>query len=82
MTNYEILCLLVAEGRLYTFGADQHGSLGLGKSGENVGTPTEVSFFSQSNLSVQQVSCGTAHTAVLTSKKIGKILRGIRLIDN
>jgi hypothetical protein len=62
-------CVAISsEGKVYTWGIAENGRLGHGhdNSNEMVSTPTCVDNFCERNLVVTMVSCGSAHTAVVT----------------
>ena len=63
--------VVTQNGELYTWGSSEGGQLGHTStedlSQELVKYPTRVEYLAEKGLSVSQVSCGEAHTVVLTS---------------
>ena len=55
----------VDEGKLYTFGENEFGKLGLNDDSENSKTPQHVSLIKER---VSRVSCGNSHTAAVTGE--------------
>ena len=67
-------CVVTQEGELYTWGSADGGQLGHpdseNRSDEDasVRRPTRVEYLAEKNLKVAQVSCGEAHTVILTTE--------------
>ena len=62
--------VVTQNGDLFTWGFNQGGQLGhkLGEDQLAMKKPTRVEFLASRNLKIQQVSCGEAHTVVLTNE--------------
>ena len=61
--------MVTSEGELFTWGSSEGGQLGHQDSNEaSITSPTRVEYLAEHGLKVSQVSCGEAHTVVLTNE--------------
>ena len=58
----------ISENVIFSFGENGSGQLGIGKNTkDDLSIPQEIKFFYK--MKIKQISCGSNHTLVLTSKK-------------
>ena len=61
--------MVTSEGELFTWGSSEGGQLGHKESLEaSITSPTRVEYLAENGLKISQVSCGEAHTVVLTNE--------------
>ena len=61
--------MVTSEGELFTWGSSEGGQLGQQDSLEaSITSPTRVEYLAERGLKISQVSCGEAHTVVLTNE--------------
>ena len=56
---------LMSDGALFVWGAGALGQLGLGPNQKDTLQPTEILFFRNKHISIQQISCGQYHSVVI-----------------
>lgn len=57
----------IGEGKIFTFGSNKHGALGIDSNDTIVDVPQMVEFFKSKNISIADVACGDNFTIALTS---------------